>query len=194
MIIYEDLLKQYNRATGANCKDVYDKHFREWLVQYSCDLNAYIDFLESRGYSFKDSNIAELDKGPFDSILVRTGASNLKERLITENASALHISKRRVKIAKKEIKILHNGQLFSIDDYDSFMSYNLSSRNQLDRFSMIHNLGKDILYGVFGNKNDLDKKYKLEGVQSIYNNMNNGEFEICYHDSEDTYFYMVSSK
>jgi hypothetical protein len=149
MIIYEDLLKQHNRATGSNCKDVYDKHFREWLVQCSCDLNAYIEFLKSRGYSFKDSNIAELDKGPFDSILVRTGATNLKERLITENASALHISKRRVKIAKKEIKILHNGQLFSIDDYDSFMSYNLSSRNQLDRFSMIHNLGKDILYGVF---------------------------------------------
>jgi hypothetical protein len=74
------------------------------------------------------------------------------------------------------------------------MSYNLSSRNQLDRFSMIHNLGKDILYGVFWNKNDLDKRSKLEGVQSIYKNMNNGEFEICYHDSEDSYFYMVSSK
>ena len=194
MIIYEDLLKQYNRATGSNCKDVYDKQFKEWLVKYSCDLNAYIEFLEARGYSFKDTNIAELDKGPFDSILVRTGAENLKERLITEIAPALKIPKRKVKIAKKEIKILHNGQLYPIDEYDSFMSYNLSSRNQLDRFSMIHNLGKDIVYGVFGNKTDLDKRTKLEGVQSIYKNMNNGEFEIAYNETQDSYFYMVSSK
>ncbi|MBQ5474717.1 MAG: hypothetical protein IIT65_08425, partial [Lachnospiraceae bacterium] len=60
MTMYEDLLKQYNRATGSKCKTIYDKGFKEWLDKYSYELNAYIEFLESQGYKFKDSNIAVL--------------------------------------------------------------------------------------------------------------------------------------
>ena len=194
MTMYEDLLKQYNRATGSKCKTIYDKGFKEWLDKYSYELNAYIEFLESQGYKFKDSNIAELDKGPFDSILVRRTADNIEKRLITENASTINIPVRKVKIAKKEIKIYHNGQLFPIDEYDSFMSYNLSSRSQLDRFSMMHNLNKSIIYGVFGHNDDLDKMKKLADVRSIYENMNDGEFNINYENSDNTYFYMVASK
>jgi len=192
--IYDDLLKQYNRATNNNCKDIYDKEFKKWLDSYSYDLGAYIEFLESNGYEFKKSNIAELDKGPFDSILVRRGAYNLKDRLITENAANLKIPRRRLKVAKKEIKVYHNGQLFPIDEYDKYMSYNLSSRSQLMRFSLIHNLGKDVLYGTFGKMTDFDKRTKLEDVQSIYKNMFDGEFNLNYYESEGSYFYMVGSK
>ena len=194
MTIYLDLLKQYNRATGSNCKSVYDVEFREWLTRYSYELGKYIEFLRQSGYDVKTSDIVELDKGPFDSILVRTHAKDIEKRLITENAEELNIPKKRIKIKKKEIKILHNGVYYPIDDYNSFMSYNLSSRGQLDRFSMIHNIGKDILYGVFGSKSDLDKRQKLEDVQSIYRKMKDLDFDLNYHEDAEAYYYLVSSK
>ena len=197
MTIYDDLLKQYNRAIGANCKTIYDKEFNKWLDQYSYELSAYIEFLESHGYEFKKSNIAELDKGPYDSILVRRVADNLSKRLITENATAIRIPRQRLKVAKKEIleeiKIYHNGRLDPSLDFDTYMSYNLT-RNQVDRFSAIHNLGKDVLYGVFGNVNDIDKRAKLEDIANIYKRMNDGEFILDYQESDGTYFYMVGSK
>ena len=194
MTIYLDLLKQYNRATGSNCKSVFDKGFKAWLMEYSSELGYYIEFLRSSGYDVKTSNIAELDKGPFDSILVRTHANDIERRLISENATEINIPRRKIKINKKEIKILSNGQLLPLDDYDAFMSYNLFLRGQLDRFSHLHNAGKDILYGVFGKKSDADKRQKLEDVQAIYRNMNNGNFELNYQENEGSYYYLVSSK
>lgn len=194
MTIYLDLLKQYNRATGSNCKSVFDKNFKTWLEEYSCELGEYIEFIKKSGYDVKTTNIAELGKGPFDSILVRTHADNIENRLISENATEINIPKRKIKVSKKEIKVLSNGQLLPLDDYDAFMSYNLFSRSQLDRISYLHNAGKDIIYGVFGKKKDIDKRQKLEDVQSIYRKMNDSDFELNYTEDSNSYYYLVSSK
>ena len=74
------------------------------------------------------------------------------------------------------------------------MSYNLFSRSQLDRISYLHNAGKDIIYGVFGKKKDIDKRQKLEDVQSIYRKMNDSDFELNYTEDANSYYYLVSSK
>lgn len=194
MTIYDDLLKQYNRACGTYCKTIYDKEFNKWLDQYSNDLKAYIEFLESHGYEFKKSNIAELDKGPYDSILVRRQADHLADRLITENASVIHVPMRKLRVAKKEIKIFKDGRLDPTLDFDAYMSYNLTLGNQLNRFSTLHNIGKDVIYGVFGKIGDRDQRNKLEEVQTIYKYMDDLEFNLDYKEADGSYFYMVGSK
>ena len=194
MSIYTELLRQFNASTGSNCTNIYDKAFKSWLETYSVDIAKYIDFLESNGIYIDEDYIAELDKGPFDSLLVRKSVEDLNIRLITENAESIRVPKRRVKIHKKEIKVLINGYYYPLDDFDAYMSYNLLRNKQLERFSTLHNYGKHIIYGVFGRNEDLDKRSKLENVQKIYKNMDDGEFSLNYVEDNGTYFYLVESK
>ena len=194
MSIYTELLRQFNASTGSNCKDIYDKTFKQWLVNYSIDIAKYIEFLEANGIDIVETNIAELDKGPFDSLLVRRAVDNIRDRLLTENALDIKVPKRKVKIHKKEVKVLINGCYYPLEDYEAYMSYNLLRDKQLERFSALHNNGKHIIYGVFGRNGDLDKRTKLEHVQNIYKNMNDGEFTLNYVENNGVYFYLVESK
>jgi len=194
MNIYRDLLKQYNDATGSNCTDIYDKGFKQWLEIYSKDISSYLNFLEENGVYIDEFYIAELDKGPFDSLLVRKAVNKLNDRLISENATSLNISKKRLKIHKKEAKVLINGIYYPLEDYDAFMSYNLFRSKELERFSVLHNLGNSIIYGVFGRNEDIDKKIKLENVQRIYKNIDDGEFKLNYVEDNGKYYYLVKSR
>ncbi len=194
MSIYTELLRQYNAATGSECKSIYDKAFKQWLENYSIEIGKYLEFLEANGINIKESNIAELDKGPFDSLLVRKAVNDLNKKLITEQGLAIKVPKRKVKLHKKEVKVLINGCYYPLEDFEAYMSYNLLKNSQLERFSTLHNQGKHIIYGVFGDINDIDKRTKLENVKNIYKNMDDGEFNLHYDEDNGTYFYLVESK
>ena len=193
MGIYTELLKQYNAATGENCKTIYDKGFKEWLETYSQDISKYIDFLEANKVYLKESDIAEIDKGPFDSLLIRSAVDDLNRRLITESATPINVPKRKLKVRKKELVVLYNGQYLPLEDFEAYMSYNLLTANQVDRFSVLHNQGNHIIYGVFGKIYDQDKRSKLENVQRIYKGIYDGEFKLNYVEMNDTYFYYIES-
>ena len=192
------LYKEFCSAKGIkNSFDENKEDFIDWILNQRRLLIRYFDFIQYLDSGILDKNILEIDKGIYDSLLKIWG--NLY--MISQYADTLKEERRSLILLKNPfnrqiIPIILNEQnkLFRPTNDILFLTHNPYDLTSIKNWYQIHNQKEqDILIGMFGKEEDLDKKAKLKVLKELQSRMES-DTSFDYDTEYDHYFAVLKSK
>lgn len=163
-----------------------DKGFIEWILNNYKRLKIYRDYLEYMEIDFR-SNVAELNKGKYDSIL------NNDNMIISPFGDTLGKDISELLFHNEQPIIISNCSILNVNNIDLFITHNPYNNNYFRGMDKLHNIGYSIVFGVFGDLSDLDKKDKLNDIKYLEKNLLE-DYEIEYETINGTYVCILKSK
>lgn len=193
---YEKLLiKQFISATGIkndNSARFYKK-FKIWLENIKILNEKYLDVLCDMNFDYNKAYCAEIGKGKDDSVVYNTSNTTI----ITPYGSDMFDAKNRIITSKlfatNAGKLNINTKLITIPEITTFMTQNPYKLYDLGVFSELHNGGKKIIVGVFGNNEDKDIVKKSKQIQNLKCKLDGNYTSMC-GLTEGFYFSVVATK
>lgn len=196
MDYYQKLFSLFLRVKGIKRKELKNdrynitKHFYEWLPIYINQTQEYKQYLINYfGYNLNSSTLAEFDKGYIDSI-IDSDSIMISNYAFTngysENSNIIFDEKNNMLFVTKD-------GLYSLDNIDTLITHNpytLKEENKVEKIFNIFN--GDIILGVYGNLNDMDKKSKINHLKKLKGTIKYSED--YYNEKDDNYFYVLTRK
>lgn len=194
---FKALYNQFCKSKGViKSLDENKKEFIDWILNQRKLLIRYFDFLQYLDSSILDKKILEIDKGIYDSLLkiwddicvISQYADTLKEErrslILLENPFNQKIN---------PIILNEQNKLFRPSDM-LFLTHNPYNFACIKNWYKIHNQKEeDILIGMFGKVDDIDKKDKLKVLKKLQNQMESDN-SFDYDTENDCYFAILKSK
>ena len=180
---------QYCNSIKKNCnvnEFMTDKEFIEWLVINRERLKIYKNFLTYLGIDF-NSGVAELNKGKYDSI------SDNDSTIISPFGNTLDKDKSELLFYDEQPIIISNSSISDVNDIELFTTHNPYNINYFRGMDKLHNIGYNIVFGVFGDISDFDTKDKLQYIEYLKKTLSQ-DYEVEYETINGTYICVLKSK
>ena len=193
------LIQQYKRAYGIykfNIKNESDRReFEDWLKDLKTKNEIYLSILKDNNIRIgNDLRTAEVFKGGLDMV---TGKYKTKiiSNYIDEKDNDAFI-KGTFKVYDGIPKVISQKDgiitIKDLDDINTFMTQNPYSPGDICGWDALHNNAFNIIFGVYGNKYDRDKKEKMEMASQLEESLNAHVID-GYYDEFGSYYYFVAS-
>ncbi len=182
-------MSQFNSAKGIKKIDIssedYINDFAHWLYEQNKALEELKKYFANYDIDINDSNIAEVGKGKYDSIVLPTTRiiSPFGETLNKENNELLVYQGEPI-ITGSEVK----GQVV-----DRFMTHNPYYYEQISEWPLLHFNGYDIIVGYCGYVNDLNILEKENQLNLLKQNLEQGCI-VNYDTINDVYVCFIKSR
>ena len=204
-----NLKKQFADSIGYKGNVVskeFDIEFLSWLKNRLEILGDYEYLLEELDIDFMNDNTAEVDKSPFDSVVLPFdtriitpyidrfinyhNSFNFDTRLIPGNVE-VEYGAPYVKSLFDEKAINYISNL----DVDVFMTQNPYGGFDKYKFHELHNTGiYSVILGVYGNTFDKDFSFKIKSLYDVKERFLDADYLENYYVFGDKYFYIVASE
>ena len=184
------LYKQYCSSKGKT----YDKFnilndidFLVWIKSLHNQTIIYSDYLRYLNVSLSKDSTIEDDKGKYDSIgeKLTTIVSPFAETLGYQNSQML--------VTDEGPLIFMGSSIFNANGCDLFLTHNPFNLVIINKMALLHNIGLNICFGVYGNVTDADKELKLKTIEELFEKVSDG-LEIYYDTLDDNYFACIKSE
>ena len=184
----------------------FDIEFLSWLKIRLEILGDYEYLLEELDIDFMNDNTAEVDKSPFDSVVLPFNTKiitpyidrfvnyhdsfNFDKRLIPGNIE--------VEYGVPYLRSLFDNNIsnyISNLDVDNFMTQNPYDGFEKYKFHELHNTGiYGVVLGIYGNTYDKDYNSKLKSLYDVKSLFLDSDYVENYYVFGDKYFYVVASE
>lgn len=163
--------------------------FIDWMNEYIKITNNYADFLRTCDIDLGSSNLAEVGKGRFDSIITPDALE------ISEFSETFGKPKLIFGDIYKGLLIQGSSKIISLNDLgiNTLITQNPNSHQAVDDFTILsETLGKEIAFGMYGNFSDKDIRRKTKMIEEILEDVYDSEF--CYDTDKDNFYMTVIAK
>lgn len=196
------LFRQFKQANGIKDKSAkledFKEEFNKFIFTRQIIGEHYIYLLDNLNLEYEGSEVAETNKGCFDSVVIPYGTTLItpyyyrlsKARVIPrEFVSALGHP-----ILLEETEVGNKVQEIKPNVFKTFMTQNPYTIYDLDYWDKLHNMGVyNIIVGMYGNVYDKDKEEKLDLMRNILQNLDE-DIITDYDTLGDEYFCLIGSK
>ena len=198
-----ELIKQFLNTSKERISiedESFETHFKLWLQHRKYQADRYAEMLKSLGLDIHGEDIAEINSSYYDTVtipsepnIIVTSALNgfnpgqYDKRIILQNffSYSKHGTPYYYDFDKYgRIK----GQ--KLQGVSTFMTSNIMSGDVYTDFKHLHNDGKDIIVGVFGEVHDKDRADKLRKLRMFKDKLLDYKDEYTVTDN-DNYFSVV---
>lgn len=198
------LLEQYKHAKGIDDISFDDLmylilisgDFDAWLEDMNESKKAYLALLNYMHIEIENGNVAEVNKSGYDSIVKDNG----KTRIITPYTYGFEDSKNPKTFEKFEIS--DNADIFlgkrrlprKNRFVDRVIFQNPTSLETIKNFDKLHLSGRDVTFGIYGNRLDKGTSLKLKMVEVMKSLLPCDTYNSSYYDDGKYYAFAISSK
>lgn len=198
------LLKQFSKAVDISDftdPDSFFNNFQLWLQKMDKISEEYAKLLDNNGIDFMDSNVAEVGKSGYDSVVrqydttiiteVPKTFKNVQEDRIIEGRIEVERDGLYIKNGKKRLKKDWIDTVMTQNPYD-FRKENRYQSRTLERLAFLHEreLNK-IIIGFYGSLKDKDRKEKIAKLKLLKQNLEDISC-IEREDSENFYYVVIT--
>lgn len=200
------LYAKFQSATGTKTYTDDDiDNFKNWIFEQQIIAYYYRYCLDRLGLKFYEDTSAEIGNGRFDTVALAGDLTILVTPFFEsfDDISAYNIVKGNLRTtlynqwayfedAKKRYR-----STYSLEQVESFYCHNIFNPSFLYDFIKIHNSGKNIILGAYGNLHDLDRLDKIEMLKSIRSSLNDNKWvtnKDAYFQSGNQYAYVLYTK
>lgn len=201
---YCDILKkQYQLARGIsifnNSKEE-NSEFIEWIKQQQKNKEYYQHYLLVSGLYYNESTSLEIGKGKYDTIT----SPDTRATLVTEYAQSFQKGNvpemlfcgkiqatKDYQFVLTENKPNRNHTHVFFDNINLFYTQNPYSTQVLPTLAQIHNSGKSIVVGAFGNLDDKDRIAKIKQLKKVKELLIGEKYKEVYLYVNDSYIYFI---
>lgn len=197
---FDYLIEHYKHAKGIKNNDVYSKEFikgfSHYLEQMNIMGNEFLNYLDFLNLDYKNSNCAEVGKGPHDTLVkpFDTKFLSLNTGELTDvDKSRFMIGNLRIYEGKACLLRGHKLEVIPKSVVGTYFVHNPYSFNSLYGITDIHNNDSaNIILGVYGSNYDKDKVKKIERLEIFKENLV-GDYISEYDTFDDAYYYILAS-
>lgn len=201
-IYLNNLLNQFNDATGSNLTDVNSLEFIKWKNRRLMQGYTYTRLLSYMGVLFDDYSCAEIGKGREDSAFLSYDTSIISpyidNPLCYEKEGKIIVSDFEVVCSVPSLVKYRDGKIIDftvvpVEDIKNFMTQNPYNDDCIKDWWQLH-IGdyNGITFGVFGNIYDKDKDKKIKLLNNLKEKMIDCYVE-CSDYIGDQYFHVVAT-
>lgn len=163
-----------------------DNEFIEWLILNRKRLKIYKNFLAYLGIDF-NKDVIELNKGKYDSI------SDNDITIISPFGDTLDKDKSELLFYDEQPIIISNSYISNVNNIELFSTHNPYDFNYFRGMDKLHNIGYNIVFGVFGDASDFDTEDKLQYMEYLKKTISE-DYEVEYETINGTYICVLKSK
>ncbi|MBE6160514.1 MAG: hypothetical protein E7157_05675 [Lactobacillales bacterium] len=192
----QKLMQQFINSQGIKNIDVnsieFKKEFVMWIDERKNISEGYIKLLEKLKVPYNTSEMVEIGKGKYDSIVLNNGSTiMLTPYLMEKGNNPLCLYRFTVEDMKPAV-ILNNGNIRNVP-LKSIMTHNPYDESDICDWEKLFNHDScNITIGIFGKHEDKDKKSKIKMLEDfkkeLYLGSNMTGYESC-----GNYYYAITS-
>lgn len=193
------LINQYKNAFGIHRfdpKNISDlREFEEWLKELKARNEVYIALLKDNNIRIgNDLKTAEVFKGGLDMVTGKYKTKIISNYIDEKDNDAFIKGTFKVYNGIPKVVSQKDGiiTIKDLDDINTFMTQNPYSPGDISGWDALHNNAFNIIFGVYGNKYDRDKKEKMEMASQLEESLNAHVID-GYHEEFGSYYYFVAS-
>ena len=196
------LFKQFKEANGIKDKSAKIEDFKEEFNRFIFTRQLmgehYIYLLDNLNLEYEGREVAEANKGHFDSVVIPYGTTLitpyyykfLKSRVIPKE----FVPFEGLPILVEETEVGNKIEEIKPDEFKPFMTQNPYTVYDLEYWDKLHNRGiHNIIIGMYGNIYDKDRSEKIDLMRTFLQKLN-GEIISDYETLDDEYFCVIGSK
>ena len=194
---YVCLKQQFLNAKGLDpsvfdSKDM-DDAFCLWVYKLGRIGKLYRKYAEKDGIIFDTPEIAEIGKGRDDTLLPK----NSFAKKITDTATIFGTNVIHAKFVINDAEpclCKNNKNLPFPSNINEIMTHNPYEFDEIMKWGNLHRLGVlDITVGVFGAKDDKDRKEKIKALYDLKAEMQDN-YEFLRYDDDNNYYSLITTK
>ena len=190
------LIGQYKSARGLNYIDINSLEFKidfdKWLKNNQDNGINYASLIFSLGIEFTDYKTAEVNKGELDSVVLPYNTTIISPYIKPNNRKDTFDNEFYI-IDNKPYYKHFNDKIFR---YMTQNPYSITKKDYKEIFDWknMHNNSKyEIVFGIYGNLYDEDRKEKIKKLEKLKKELNDNYIEE-YDIFNDSYYYVLASK
>lgn len=192
----QKLIQQYINSQGIKNIDINSIKFKQefvmWIDEMQKIKEGYIKLLEKNKIPYNSTEMVEIGKGKYDSIVLNNGSTIMLTPYLKEKGNnPLCLYRFTVKNNKPAV-ILNNGNIKNVP-LKNIMIHNPYDESDICDFEkMFNNETCDITIGIYGKNEDKDKNQKIKLLENfkkeLYLNFKQDGYE-----SKGNYYYILTS-
>lgn len=192
----QKLMKQFINSQGIQNVDInsieFKKEFVMWIDERQKLKEGYIKLLEKLKVPYDTSEMVEVGKGKYDSIVLNNGSTIMLTPYLMEKGNNPLCLYRFIVEDMKPAVILNNGNTRNVP-LKNIMTHNPYDESDIYEWDKLFNHDScNITIGVYGRTEDKDKKSKIKMLEDfkreLYLGSNMSGYESC-----GNYYYAVTS-
>lgn len=191
----KNLMQQFINSKGIKNIDINSRMFKQEFVMWIDEMNnlseGYIQLLNLMGIPYDNSEMVEIGKGKYDSVVLNNGSTILLTPYITEKVNN-PICNYEFTVSDKKPAVVKDGKS-RILSIQNIMTHNPYTEADIYNWEQLHNNDScQVTIGIYGKNNDKDKNSKIKLLEQFKKELYIGFNEDNY-EANGNYYYSITS-